>query len=216
MAGALELTPERALIFRITHIDNVAWILANGLHCNSSPVRDPNFVQIGNPDLIVKRQSRRVPIPPGGGLGDYVPFYFTPFSPMLYNIKTGWHGITQRPMREIIILVSSLPSFTDNGVNFVFTDRHAYLAAAQFSSSPSDLAGRVDWKILQKRDFARDPNDPGKCERYQAEALAHGHVPVAALKGVVCYGRTGTEHLLELVKDNGASLPVVSRPEWFF
>ncbi len=96
----LDLTPERALIFRITHIDNVAWILANGLHCNSSPVRDPNFVQIGNPDLIAKRPNRRVPIPPGGGLGDYVPFYFTPCSPMLLNIVTGHGGIARRPRRE--------------------------------------------------------------------------------------------------------------------
>ena len=27
------LSPEKALIFRITHIANVPWILANGLHC---------------------------------------------------------------------------------------------------------------------------------------------------------------------------------------
>jgi len=35
------LGPEKALIFRITHLTNVAWILANGLHCNNSLVRDP-------------------------------------------------------------------------------------------------------------------------------------------------------------------------------
>ena len=52
----LELTAEKARIFRITHIENVAWILANGLNCSSSNVQDPNFIQIGNPDL-----SRRGP-----------------------------------------------------------------------------------------------------------------------------------------------------------
>jgi hypothetical protein len=216
MSGTLELTPERARIFRITHIDNVPWILANGLHCGSSDVCDPGFIQIGNPELITKRTTKAVPIPPGGTLHDYVPFYFTPFSPMLYNIKTGWNGITARPMREIVILVSSLQALTDNDVSFVFTDRHAYLAAAQFSSSPSELADRIDWRILQRRDFARDPNDPGKFERYQAEALAHGHVPLAAVTGVVCHGPAEATHLLGLVRDNGASLSVVSRPGWFF
>src|SRR3954470_12772585 len=92
------LSPEKALVFRITHIANVPWILANGLHCRSSAMQDPNFVEIGNPDLIGKREHWAVPVPPGGRLSDYVPFYFTPYSPMLYNIKTGWNGIPKRSM----------------------------------------------------------------------------------------------------------------------
>ena len=97
------LSPEKALIFRITHIANAPWILANGLHCRSSAAQDPDFEEIGNPDLIDKRTRRIVPVPPGGTLSDYVPFYFTPYSPMLYNIKTGWRGITRRPMSQIVI-----------------------------------------------------------------------------------------------------------------
>ena len=37
-----ELTPERALIFRVVHIENVAWILDHGLHCKASDLQDPN------------------------------------------------------------------------------------------------------------------------------------------------------------------------------
>ena len=37
-------------IFRVTHIDNVLWVLDNGLHCKESGVQDPNFVGIGNTD----------------------------------------------------------------------------------------------------------------------------------------------------------------------
>src|SRR5271154_6622175 len=95
------LTPEKAFIFRITHIANVPWILRNGLHCANSDVSDPNYVQIGNADLIAKRTQRRVPLPPGGSFSDYVPFYFTPASPMLLNIKTGFNGVTIRPMQDI-------------------------------------------------------------------------------------------------------------------
>jgi hypothetical protein len=60
------LTPEKALIFRITHRDNLPWILANGLHCRNSNLIDSNFVSIGNPDLIVNRHYHAVPIAPGG------------------------------------------------------------------------------------------------------------------------------------------------------
>jgi hypothetical protein len=90
------LNPQKALIFRITHVSNVAWILANGLHCSNSGHSDPNYVPIGNSEIITRRAARIVPIAPGGTLSDYVPFYFTPYSPMLYNIKTGRVGVTQR------------------------------------------------------------------------------------------------------------------------
>src|ERR1043166_8185164 len=128
------LTPQKALIFRIVHIQNVPWALDNGVHCRNSEQRDPNYREIGHPDLINKRTHREVPIPPGGTLSDYVPFYFTPHSPMLLNIKTGYNGMRQTPMPDIAILISSLPKLLEQGVPFVFTDRHAYVAAAQFSS----------------------------------------------------------------------------------
>lgn len=83
------LTPADGFIFRITHIDNVRWILRNGVQCKNSLISDPNFVGIGNEELIQRRTYRAVPMAPGGTLSDYVPFYFTPFSPMLYNIKPG-------------------------------------------------------------------------------------------------------------------------------
>jgi len=102
------LNPEKALIWRIVHRDNLPWILDNGLHCGNSGVKSANWVHIGNPELTDKRATHPVPLPPGGFLNDYVPFYFTPFSVMMRNIHTGWGGITKRPNEEIVILVSSM------------------------------------------------------------------------------------------------------------
>lgn len=209
------LNPEKALIFRITHIENVAWILENGLHCRNSGVRDPSYREIGNPDLISKRAHREVPIPPGGTLSDYIPFYFTPFSPMMLNIKTGYNGMKQTPMPDIVIFASSLRTVAEQGLGYVFTDRHAYLSAAEFSSDLYDL-DRIDWKILEARDFKRDANDPGKVERYQAEALVHRHMPVAALKGIVCHGAAQEARLQQLVQNNGLKLTTAVRPNWYF
>ncbi len=45
MSGSLN--QEKALIFRITHRDNVPWIITNGMHCRNSGIHDPNFVSIG-------------------------------------------------------------------------------------------------------------------------------------------------------------------------
>ncbi|HSU05848.1 MAG TPA: DUF4433 domain-containing protein [Acetobacteraceae bacterium] len=208
------LTQGRALIFRIVHRDNVSWILANGMHCRNATIRDPHFMPIGNSDLIEKRHDRSVPCPPHGTLSDYVPFYFTPFTPMLLNIKTGFNGIRQRPIEEIVIFVSSLSKLRSQGVPFVFTDRHAYLATAQFSDDLADL-GWIDWQILQRRDFKRDPENPGKFERYQAEALVYRHLRIDAMLGIMCYSDATRASVQSDAKACGCPLQVITRPGWY-
>src|SRR4029077_5082238 len=178
-----DLNPEKALIFRIVHRDTMPTVWKNGCHCKSTTQGQP-YTQIGNPELISKRDARVVPCAPGGTLSDYVPFYFTPFTPMLYNIKTGFGGIQKRPMEEIVILISSLHTLKGQGVPFVFSDRHAYLKAALFSSDLANL-NWIIWPTLQARNFRRDDLD--RFEKYQAEALVHRHMPLTALTGVVCY-----------------------------
>lgn len=213
---ALNLSPERGLLFRITHLANLLWVLRNGLHCANSAVTDPSFVAIGNPDLISKRPFRRVPVSPGGTLSDYVPFYYTPKSPMLLNIKTGYNGIAWRANGEIVILVSSCQAMAENGVSMLFTDRHAYTATAAWSGNPADLAGMIDWGILNRHDFARDDRYPDKMERYQAEALAYRHVPPGALLGIGCSSEAVRSGIDGSIRATGLTIKTLVRPGWYF
>lgn len=210
-----KLNPEKALIWRIVHRDNLPWILDNGLHCGNSAVKAPGWVNIGNPELIDKRANHPVPLPPGGLLNDYVPFYFTPFSPMLRNIHTGWGGIQKRPNEEIVILVSSLHHIAVLGLPFLFTDCHAYYQWADFYSDLADL-DKIDWPLLQARDFKRDPEDPAKFERYQAEALVHQHLPVGGLRGIVCYTEALKQRIEQEIQARYLNLPVYARTGWYF
>lgn len=209
------LGPEAAHIFRITHVKNVAWILDHGLHCQSSNVIDPNFVPIGIPDLIEKRSLRLVPLVPGGCLGDYVPFYFTPWSIMMFNIKTGHNNVIQRPNAEIAILVSSLHKLSEIAAPFLFTNGHAYMEESDYFSDLSDLK-KVDWDLLQRKDFKKDPEDPGKLGRYQAEALVHRQLPIEALLGIACYDAATQVTLDAEVRQRTLSTPVKSIPAWYF
>lgn len=208
------LNAEKALIWRIVHRDNVPWILANGLHCSNSPVKDPHYVAIGNPDLIDKRRFRAVPVSPGGTLADYVPFYFTPFSVMLLNIKSG-RGVKQRNNDEIVILVSSISHALAKGAQVVFTDAHAYPAWTSYFSDPVDLA-RIDWGLLQRRDFKRDADDLRKVERYQAEALIYERFPATSLLGIVAYNGAQQQRIEQLVVGAQLEIPVYTRPNWYF
>lgn len=202
-------------MFRILHRDNLRWTLCNGLHCASAGALDPGFVPIGNPDLIARRRTRQLPPPFEGELSDYVPFYFTPLSPMMYNVKTGYNGITKRANEEILILVSSFAKLKQSGVETIFSDRHAYLQAACFYSEPESL-DRIDWRLLQARDFKRDPNDPGKFERYEAECLARTHVPVPALIGVACFNESAKAQIDRDVAATGVEIDTRILPRWYF
>jgi hypothetical protein len=182
--------------------------------CRNASVQDPNYRTIGNPELIDKRQRRSVPIPPGGTLSDYIPFYFTPYTPMMLNIKTG-RGVTKVPNEDVVIFVSSLRRLRETGRSFLFTDRHAYLVNAEFYDDMDDL-DKIDWAILQNRDFKRDQDDPGKLERYQAEALVHDHLPVESFLGIACYTEQVKNSLNLMVSDGGMQLQVVKQTGWYF
>lgn len=210
------LTPDKALIFRIVHVDNLPWLLRHGLQCRNFGHRHPNYQSIGNPELIEKRQRREIPVDPGGTLGDYVPFYFTPKSPMLLNIKTGYGGIQRRENREIAILVSSLPRLDELGVPYVVADRHAYLNVARFFRDRDGLAG-LPWADWQQQYFKRDLENPERFERYQAEALVHRELPVQALLGVVVYTDRVKGQVEQWAADAGAdNVAIHVRPRWYF
>ncbi|WP_053144133.1 DUF4433 domain-containing protein [Pseudomonas sp. P97.38] len=208
------LNPEKALIWRIVHRDNLPWILDNGLHCANSNVQSPQYVNIGNPDLIDKRRTRQVPIAPGGVLADYVPFYFTPFSVMMKNIHSG-RSVQQRSNDEIVILVSSLYLVEQMGFPFVYTTAHAYPDWTDYYSDLTNL-DQIDWSIIQRRDFKREPDDPRKMERYQAEALIHNHLPITGLLGIMCYTDAMKIRIEQDVAVRGLALPVHARPGWYF
>jgi ssDNA thymidine ADP-ribosyltransferase, DarT len=211
----LTLNRENALIFRITHVDNVPWILEHGMHARNGAKFDPNYRNIGNVELIDKRARREVAVPPGGTLSDYVPFYFTPYSIMMLNIHTRYGGLPQVPNEEIVIFVSSLHHAAKQGCSLVFTNQHAYPPMAEYFTDLGQLDA-VDWPLLQSRNFKHDPDDPGKKERYQAEALIWQHVPLGALKGVCCFTTSVERRIKDEVEKRSLTFTVATQRSWYF
>jgi hypothetical protein len=134
---------------------------------------------------------------------------------MLFNVTTGRGGIRKRSNAEIVIMVSSLHELRKRNIPFLFTDRHAYLAAARFFSDLARL-DQIDWPILQRRDFKSDPEDPSKMERYQAEALVHKHLPIDALLGLVSYNDQVAANLSEALAQRHMSIKFIKKSDWYF
>lgn len=134
---------------------------------------------------------------------------------MMKNIHSGRGGVQQRTNDEILILVSSLYRLRELGLPFVFTDSHAYYQWANYYSELTDL-DKIDWPLLQRRDFKRDADDLAKFERYQAETLIYQHCPVDALLGVMCYTSALQQTIQKQIQSRGLSLQVHARPSWYF
>jgi ssDNA thymidine ADP-ribosyltransferase, DarT len=143
-----------------------------------------------------------------------VPFYFTPFSVMMRNILSG-RGVPMRSKDELVILVSSIHHLAERGLPFLFTDMHAYYQWANYYNKLAEL-NKIDWELLQRRDFKRDPDDPAKFERYQAEALIHRHCPVDGLLGIMCYTEQLQQTIAQQIQSRGLKLQVHARPRWYF
>lgn len=211
-----DLNPSKAFIFRIVHVANVPWILEHGgLFSRNSTEQDPKYVNIGNIDLIEKRAGRVVTVPPGGTLSDYVPFYFTPFSMMMFKIKTGHGGITKRDNKDIVIFVSSIHRLCELGVPFLFTNQHAYPPNTDFYGS-ADALSVIDWPLLQSKNFKTDDADPGKQLRYQAEALVFQQVPLNALLGIACFNDEVKQKIEGATQAHGHKISVKTTPTWYF
>jgi len=210
------LIPERALVFRLTHIENIPWILENGLWCPSAGKIDPAFHQIGKPDLIERRRTRDVNVPPFGTLSDYVPFYFTPKSIMQNMIVTGYGGVPMEDPESLVFLVASLRELARDGYQVLFTNAHAVPKPSKYSSNLADLESYIDWELLRHCDFSTDPNDPDKKSRYQAEALVHRHVRFASLLGIACRDQASKSRLKEELDSREMDCRLEIRKGWYF
>lgn len=207
--------PKPTIIYRITHYRNVPWILDHGVHCRTSPEQDPNFINIGNKDLIDRRASRSVLIPPGGCLNDYVPFYFTPHSIMLYNIHTGRVEGVAVKQEDIVIIVSSLEKLIECKLPFVYTDGHAFPWNTEYYDDVSSLE-RLDWSTILSGDFKKRLDDPDRQRRYQAECLVYHHLPLEAVLGVVCKEQSYVDSLQQEVTKRGSSVKITKRTQWYY
>lgn len=112
---------KRRWVFRMIHYQNLELILRRGI-VSRYRENNPDYIHIGAPDLISLRDEYKVGIdPPGGTLGEFIPFYFAGHSPMLYKIKTGNGCLvvrTEERKEEVGILLKSLnldiPVLVDN------------------------------------------------------------------------------------------------------
>ncbi|MBK7632904.1 MAG: DUF4433 domain-containing protein [Saprospiraceae bacterium] len=200
--------PNIVRVFRIVHVDNVEYLLTHGMFTRNHAQADPNYINIGDSTLIQQRNDYPVSInPPNGNLGDYVPFYFGPLSPMLLNIKTGFRGIMQRHQNEIVYIVCCINTIVEQCPDWCFTDGHAKNTFSEFFNDLEHLSA-VDWDMVSERHWSNTEDDFDRMRRKQAEFLVKHQVPINCINSIVVLNEARKTFVEEITTRLGLEIPV--------
>lgn len=177
----------RGYILHLTGINNLASIWREGAIIATSRIPAQVTVdELGSRDIKQQRATREVPCSKGGVVADYVPFYYSARSPMLYFAHTG-NPLSpfKQGQGELVHLVSHIEVVNDLGLDFAITDRNAALRYADYSADLGDLDRLVDWTLQARTYWSDTDGEPDRTERRMAEFLVYDTCPVTAILGIV-------------------------------
>ena len=174
--------PVQPKIYHITHVDNLASIVAAGyIEADGRRVgQGGDQTSIGMTEIKRRRLYEiAVSCHPDTMVGEYVPFYFCPRSIMLYILYMRNHpDLThyrdgQGPVLHLQVDMEAAINWADqHGVRWAFSDRNAGSYYADFYNNRNEL-DKIDWKAVTSTDF----RDPLVKEGKQAEFLIHDTCP---------------------------------------
>lgn len=205
-------------IFHITHVDNLPAILADGcLWSDFQMVKRSNTRTVIGFDTIKKRRLEELPVKcrPKTFVGQYVPFYFCPRSPMLYvihkgNPELGYAGGQGR----IIHLVSRIGIAIEaaGGRPWAFSDGNAGARYARFSNDLAQYDEFVDKNAIQATYWS----DPTVKERKQAEFLVHRSCPWTGFIAIGAISDRIAKEVQHHLLGQTHSPKVLVKPEWYY
>jgi len=183
--------PAQPKIYHITHIDNLATIIRDGVLLS-----DATLASRGGPSVIIgmseikRRRIEEITVSchPGTKVGDYVPFYFCPRSVMLFLIHCANHpDLSYRGGQGPVVHLEA-----DMHQVVAWAEREARKWAFSLSNAGAyyvevrdrlDQLHEINWPAVAATDFRASEVKEGK----QAEFLVHNSFPWELIRRVAVY-----------------------------
>jgi hypothetical protein len=172
---------------------------------------------MGSTDVIGRRDNKIVKCYPDYVVNDYVPFYFSKRTPMLYNIITG-HGVKTFPQKDIIYLCCKFTDLACDKFNWCYTNGNAAVAITKFFSKFDGINDNIDWHSIETTDF-RDENADGDEDRIRkkhAEFLVRKHVPAKYIKKIVVLNNEVKKNVENILLKLGVNINILVNPNHKF
>ena len=211
--------PPRPKIYHITHVDNLAAILAKGGLVSDAAMiaRGGPAAPIGMSTIKQRRLSLPVPCHRGDHVGDYVPFYFCPRSIMLFvihcanNAELAYRG-GQEPIVHLEADLDDVVAWaTKAGQRWAFSLSNAGARYAQFRGILGDLH-QLDWAAMAATDFRAAAVKEAK----QAEVLIHGFFPWTLVTAVGVHSTAIRTQAAAVIARDAHQPRVVVEKTWYY
>lgn len=209
---------QKTFIYHITRKENLDSILKNGGVFSIREIEKNNirYKSSAYADIQDRRSRALVKTHENGILHDYVPFYFSPRSPMLYaNFKRKVElGINTQ--EDIIYLVAVAENVVKKKIPFSFTDGHAAMEISHFFTDLKDLK-EIDWPLMKSRFWMNKREDNDRKRRRQAEFLVKSFFPFDLVSELVVYDESRKDFVSSVLLENKIhGINVKVRAEWYY
>lgn len=209
---------ESQLIYHITHIDNLPAIISDGCLWSDASIlkRTNKRVVIGYGTIKRRRlEELQVSCYPTTYVGEYVPFYFCPRSPMLFvihrkNSELEYQGGQRRIVHLVTHLETGIAVAGDR--NWAFTNGNAGTSYTQFSNDMQDFDVFIDKNALKATDW----RDGIVKERKQAEFLVQSFFPWTGIKAIGVIDEEIQNEVHQHLHMITHQPKVILRPNWYY
>lgn len=186
----MSIEPDKIAIYHITDVANLPSIIRSGGLKSDCAMAKVAHTPIGYAHIKQRRMTEvRIPCRGDRFVGEFVPFYYCPRSPMLYVINK---GATDRPagcQQTIIHLVSTVATAVGTGRQWAISDGNAGAAYPSFYDDMKKGFAAIDWEAVRATDWR------GKTSQKSAEFLIADRFPWSAIHSIGCHNSKVAEDI---------------------
>jgi hypothetical protein len=206
----MSLAPEQILIYHITDVTNLPSILAAGGLRSDAAMSTASHQVIGY-NHIKERRLKEIQVACCGGrfVGEFVPFYFCPRSPMLYTINQGNTGLSPACQSSIVHLVSTVALALGVGRDWAVSDGNAGARHTSFYANLNALDS-LDWAAIRATDWR------GRIHEKSAEFLVADFFPLTGIETIGCHNSTIVQQVQSIIAHHGWLPALNVEPNWYY
>ena len=202
----------KTAIFHITDVSNLPSILAaGGLLSDAALAANGAQPQVIGYGHIKHRRMHvtRVPCQANRFVGEFVPFYYCPRSPMLYTINRGNTGRPPGCQQSIVHLVSTVAEGVAVGQPWAISDGNAGASYPSFSANLATLDG-LDWSAIRANSWS------GRTNEKMAEFLVADFFPWASIKLIGCQNDAVAGQVSQFLAGQAHQPVVQTKANWYY
>lgn len=202
--------PDPVLIYHITDVANLPSILRSGGLFSDATLPVAAAQIIGYSHIKQRRMTElRVPCCGNAFVGQFVPFYFCPRSPMLYTINLGNTDRLPGCQRSIVHLVGRMMPATQLGRDWAISDGNAGSYYPTYGSS-IEFLDSLDWDAINARIWK------GRQHQKMSEFLVRDFLPWNLVEGIGVFDAAAEANVRDAIAGSRHQPTVTIQPDWYY